>query len=865
MVKVGTNVNKPHLLALGALVAIGLVMPPMMAAKSLRARQGASREVAKGATSLDSVTMELSPAPRILLKTSGAPSFSSYSPQPDIYVIDLPGAVRADSLTFPTHYPSFINSVTAENATELGTGLTRITVRFAQAVPAHTASVDGGLVVTFDSDSLAPVVADALPARTETVTPATPPPATEVKKAPAVQAPESVVAAAPTVSEPSSMQAAVSESEATTGSTRRATQLRGVTTEGSGPGLRVVLSTNGPAQYSAFKLANPLRLVVDLKGVNNKTRSAAMNLGDPLVKRIRVAQFKGGPEPVTRVVLDLDEAVDYHVTKSADAVRISFGDELASATSSLPEAVVATASTPKALKNPPRSEARPAVAAPVPVKESVFAEVPVIAPAPPTRTTQISNRARKSETMVVRSSADQATPTRRGTKTTTTTTTTPAGTEDVFAGQPGTASSQAPLSGSGIGHTASRTLSGGDKVYTGEPIDLNLKDADIKDVLRTFAQLTGLNIAIDPQVSGTVTVQFEGVPWDQALEIILRQNDLSYILQGNVMRVGRIDRLATEQTQTRKLEEEERLNVATQTVIKKLSYAKANDVQGLLKELSSPKGRVIVDSRTNQLVITEVPQYLQTMLNLIETVDIPTPQVVIEARIIETTKTFLQQLGIDWGFGGRLDPTLGTGTGLVFPNRVGITGGPFNLGVGNPVLKLSLGNVLGTFDLDVLLTAAEAEGLARIVSAPKVTTQDNQSAEIQSGVQIPVQTRINFTTTITYTDATLRLTVTPQITSQDTVIMDISVQKTEPATGISVAGGTGTPLLTRRASTKVMVRDGGTTVIGGIYQSTENNAQTRVPFLHEIPVLGNLFKNRDRSSRHDELLIFITPRIVRNI
>ena len=192
-----------------------------------------------------------------------------------------------------------------------------------------------------------------------------------------------------------------------------------------------------------------------------------------------------------------------------------------------------------------------------------------------------------------------------------------------------------------------------------------------------------------------------------------------------------------------------------------------------------------------------------------------------------------------------------------------VIGGPFDLGVGNPVLDISLGNVLGTFSLDVLLTAAENEGLVKVVSAPRVTTQDNESAEIQSGVQIPVQTRVNFTTTVQYIDATLRLTVTPQVTAEGTVIMEIEVQKVEPALGLTVVGGTNSPLITRRAKTKVMVRDGGTTVIGGIYQATDNDSQSRVPFLHNIPILGNLFKNNDINKRHDSCSI-ITPRIVRN-
>jgi type IV pilus assembly protein PilQ len=263
-------------------------------------------------------------------------------------------------------------------------------------------------------------------------------------------------------------------------------------------------------------------------------------------------------------------------------------------------------------------------------------------------------------------------------------------------------------------------------------------------------------------------------------------------------------------------------------------------------------------------VISEVPLYLQTMQNLIATVDIPNRQVMIEARIVESSRSFSQEWGIDLDFGGTLDPALGTGTGLVFPNRLGFRGGPFNFGgAAAPVLTLNMLDVLGVFDLDITLRAAENAGYVKVISAPRVTTQDNTAAEITSGFQIPYQTRINFTTTVTYLDATLRLQVTPQITEAGTVIMDIALQKNEPATGLSIEGAAGTPLTTRQARTRLMVRDGGTAVIAGIFQTRDNRKQSRVPVLHQIPVIGNLFKTHFLDTSNDELLIFITPRIVR--
>lgn len=359
-------------------------------------------------------------------------------------------------------------------------------------------------------------------------------------------------------------------------------------------------------------------------------------------------------------------------------------------------------------------------------------------------------------------------------------------------------------------------------------------------------------------------MDFVDVPWDQALDIILRQNGLTFVLEGNVMRIGTVDRIAAETAATRRLADEERLNVPLTAISYKLSYAKANDVAGLLRQIASPRAQIIVDARTNQLIISEIPAYLQTMQNLLTTLDIPNRQVVIEARIVESSRTFAQQYGFSYGFEGVLDPALGNGTGLVFPNRVGYVGGPFSFtGGAAPVLGVSLTDVLGTFSLDFALHAAESQGYIRVISAPRVTTENNQPAEIQSGFQIPYQTRVNFTTTVQYLDATLRLSVTPQITEAGTVIMEIAVQKNEPATGLTIEGAAGTPLTTRQARTRLMVRDGGTAVIAGIFQTRDNNAQSRLPFVHQIPILGNLFKSHNVQTSHDELLIFITPRIVR--
>lgn len=819
------------LLAGGSLLVAACSSTPVKATEPKTQSAATAPATASGAPALTGVRSESGETPQIVLAMAGKPGYASYSPQPDVFVVDLQRAVKASDLQIPSDLPAPLASISAEEAMELGIRLTRVTMRFSEPVKVDTTErADGGLAVAFSPRAETSIAAAQ----------------------PMVDEPQ--VESAPIVSETAAVEvepvavAAIEDADLT--GAPAATALRSVSTSGSGSELQIALGADGVVDYKIFKLSNPLRLVVDMPGVHNKVKQPTLDLGDPFVKRVRVATFKSAPAPVTRVVLDMDELVDHRVVRQRDGLKIVFG-----AAADLPLTSTQTAATkPADVNAAPRAEVtRLAETRREPVVET--RREPVVEPrretfvansaadAPPPMVSAIPQETRPPANLVARNVAA----------------------ENVFSDAPQVVNDRpVAVSGGTISPGTSRTLTPGERTYDGDPISLELNDAEIRDVLRTFAQLTGLNIAIDPQVSGRVTVNFQNIPWDQAFEIILKQNGLGFVQEGNVIRVGTLDRLSQEQDQIRTLAERERLNVELETVIKHLSYAKAADVSSLLREMASPRGKIIVDSRTNQLVITEIPTYLRTMLGLIETIDIPTPQVVIEARIVETTKNFSRQLGVQWGFEGALDPALGSGTGLNFPNRVGVTGGPFNFGAGNPVLTLSFGNVLGTFDLDIVLTAAEAEGLARIVSAPKVTTQDNQLAEIQSGVQIPIQTRVNFTTTVTYIDATLRLTVTPQVTAEDTVIMDIQVQKTEPVLGLAVVGGTNSPLTTRRAQTKLMVRDGGTTVIGGIYQATENRAQTRLPIVHQIPVLGNLFKSRTIDSRHDELLIFITPRIVRN-
>ena len=425
------------------------------------------------------------------------------------------------------------------------------------------------------------------------------------------------------------------------------------------------------------------------------------------------------------------------------------------------------------------------------------------------------------------------------------------------------------------------------RTFTGNPVSLDFQGADLRAVLRTFSEISGLNMVIDPSVQGTVDVALRDVPWDQALDIILRANKLGYLVDGTIVRIAPLGVLADEETQKRKLADEQALAGDLRVLTKKLSYAKASDLVLLLtKSALSPRGNVVFDARTNTLIISDLADRLQTSLDLIAVLDRPQPQVEIEARIVQTNKTYARALGIQWGVTGQATPALGNTTNLAFPNSVvinGVTGsqnstltpqtanpggaGSVGTAVNLPAagatsaIGLALGSINGAFNLDAQLSALESSGKVRLLSTPRVSTQNNVEAQIVQGVQIPYQSGGGLIpVTTTFIPAALTLKVTPLITEAGTVMMQILIDNGSPG-ALSVAG---IPSInTQSARTTVMVNDTETTVIGGIYASTENSTTDRTPGLSQIPVLKWLFRRDSVNDTNTELIIFITPRIIK--
>ena len=424
--------------------------------------------------------------------------------------------------------------------------------------------------------------------------------------------------------------------------------------------------------------------------------------------------------------------------------------------------------------------------------------------------------------------------------------------------------------------------------YAGRPVSMSFQDADLRSVLRTFADISGLNIVIDPRIEGRVEVALVDVPWDQALDVILQANRLGYDLDGSVLRVAPLAAFAEERRQRRALAEQRALEGELRVLVRSLSYGRAADLGRLVTQtVLSPRGQVQVDERTNTVIVTDLEGRLETVQDLLETLDRAEPQVEIRARIVQARKSYARELGIRWGVTGRVAPELGNATPLVFPSRGGVTGrvggsqGPrvsraderaqatedagtaVSLGAqaATSALGLALGAVDGSLNLDVVLSAAEQEGHVETLSSPRVTTQNNVQATIVQGDQIPIQTVANNTVTVQFKDAALRLAVTPRITAADTVILQLEIDNDFVNFGESVNGVP--PVVTQRAVTTVQVADGATTVIGGIYQRDRQRRTDGVPGLSRIPWLGRLFRRSARSESTDELMIFLTPRIVR--
>lgn len=826
---------------LAVLACFGIVAAGCASAKTERTAQVAVPETQAEVVSprlLEVTSVELyegAPGTRVKVRATGELIWTSYRNAAGELVVELPNSVLAAGVDSELQGVGVVSRVRVETENGSSRPLTRLVVVAAGETEHSIAADPTGL-----SLELLPVPE---PTATAAVREAAPAP-TPAPEASPVVAPIAYREPADPASQKPPVERAPSLAPA-----RPATRLSGIEVLAQGENTAIQILGDGEISYESFRLEDPPRLVLDLGGVVNAAPRGVWVLDGVVVNRVRVSQFRPHPEAVTRVVLDLASAREPSIEKGSRGLLLRFGPTAAAPPPPQPTLVesVAVAAREEAPLSQPASEE--------PGRTPVEAPQEAVAAAPP------PSPAVASDVQAFGGTPERPREVARAPV--------PVSTFEAADVQPPQGS--APPVASEPQRPAAASVPGQRKEYVGDPISLDLKDADVRDVLRSFAKISGLNIVVQPGVRGTVTVLLEGVPWDQALDQILKINGLAYELDGNIMRIAPIATLEAEARKAQQLAQAQALSVPLRTVVKRLSYSTAQEMSRILQTggrggggILSQRGSVTIDSRTNTLIIKELPNFIDTVIAVIETLDIPEPQVMIEARIAETTKRFSRSLGIRWGFSAIADPAFGNSTGLVFPNNVESTGGVSLLtGGANGFINLALGNVLDTFQLDARLQAAEAEGLINVISAPKIATLNNEVATIQSGLQIPIQTVANNTVSVQFVNATLSLQVTPHVTAEGTVLMDINLQKREPQLAFAVVGATNAPIATKEARTRVIVRDGGTTVIGGIYEVTSDQGQDRVPGLSNVPLLGHLFKNRRRLDENKELLIFITPRVIK--
>ncbi|MGB1699518.1 MAG: type IV pilus secretin PilQ, partial [Nannocystaceae bacterium] len=426
--------------------------------------------------------------------------------------------------------------------------------------------------------------------------------------------------------------------------------------------------------------------------------------------------------------------------------------------------------------------------------------------------------------------------------------------------------------------------------WRGERIDLEIQDAPIKDILLMFSDIGRINIISGDGVAGQVTMRLNSVPWDQALDIILRSLKLGMVQEGNIIRVATLAELEDERAKAIERANAQVRLKPLETRLIPLSYATVAEMSPKVAAVLSSRGSVTPDARTNTLIVMDVLENIAIAEQLVNKLDSQTPQVTIEARIVEARTNWLRELGIQWGFDFTATPGTGNPTGLWFPNSLGVAGGSAALGgqqitsglllpsaqaTPNYVVDLpaaagtgaggavgfSFGSVDGNLNTNLRLSAAEDVGEVRIISAPKISTLDNTTASIEQGVQIPISQVSAQGVNTRYVNATLGLSVTPHVTNEGSVMLEVQVQKNEA--DFVNTGARGDPtILTKSATSQMLVQDGDTAVIGGIFTRNQSVNRKKVPWISEIPIIGWFFKNKREADTRTEVLIFLTPKII---
>ena len=808
--------------ALGALIAASL----MSTNGSLRAADAplvhVSAAVANGGV-------------RVQAEANGPFEYTTYRPSATLYVVDLTGVSAGDPAGARVVASDLVKSYRVLSYSSGAKPVVRVEILLAQGVEPT--------IERSDNRDLTLVVSKIANASLPTSTPA--------KTEPLAPGAAMVPAAARPSEENSSVEA-----------------IRRVSLAQNGNQTEVTISGSGALTYHSQRLRNPERLVLDFAGSRLATpeKHIASNL-DP-VRAIRLAQFS--PE-VSRVVIDLREPAHYAIHGSGSAVTVSFaakseaGASVSPASDSAP--VVSTKSVAPAVTD---TALESAAVMPTSIPAAAILPVSLTQSTSGLAMPAISANREQGPAAITLARNISSSPASRPNANL------PTAKASASVSVPDT--NARPASPQAAPRAAQK--------FSGEPISVNLKDVDLHDFFRLIHEISGLNVVVDPSVKGTLTIVLDDVPWDQALDIVLRNNDLDKQLDGNVLRIATKATLRKEAEENRDLAKAQAEAADVVTTTRVLSYAKATAMATTLKKFLSSRGDIISDDRSNTLIIRDIPSTLPVMDNLIRQLDRKSQQVEIEARVVAANRSFSREIGTQFGFAGAnpsgsniVGGTSQVGTSPVIRNFPPLPAPPIivgsggssassgsiplasNLGAGVATSGIQYSFSSANFALDMIITAAEDRGVGKLLSKPKVITQNNEKATVKQGTKIPVSTIINNTVSVQFVDAVLELDVTPQITADGTIYMDVTVENDQIDAAIPRVQGI--PAIdTQAAETKVTVNDGATVVIGGIIVTQQRTDIQQVPFVGSVPLLGNLFKHTTVSSTSQELLFFLTPRIL---
>ena len=617
----------------------------------------------------------------------------------------------------------------------------------------------------------------------------------------------------------------------------------------------VDIATTKAGGFRVSELDNPRRLVLDFDGARKGLRGTMFPSDSALITGVRVGQFQLDPA-IVRVVADLlgDPRVDVHARSGGVRIELKARGTATARVRPAGKPIVAQISPPVATAPSSTVEAetlgdsepsRTVRALPTPSLAEMALPRPIIAeesPAALKLAPALDPESMRSEHAAEVLSASL----------------TPE--EQVQAG-----GTEAPPE---------------QPKYTGEPISVNLKDVDLKDFFRLIHEISGLNIIIDPNVIGSVTMVLDNVPWDQALDIVLKNNNLGKALEGNVLRIAKVETLTAEQTGAAKLVE---ARIDAQPLVTKflpVNYAKAVTIAGLLKTwigggALSKRGTVLVDERTNTLIVSDIATQIPLITKVVAQLDTKSKQVSIEARVVLATNNFERDIStvLAYQYNNRSATTAtgaatsqtsnGTATGSTSVSPSTITpftpGGIVKSTAASGFGVWAIANQGANYIINAAIALAETTDQAKIISSPYIVTQNNTVGSVIQGVQIPYQTTINNTVSVQFIQASLQMTVTPQVTQDGNIFLIINVNNASPG---ALVLGVGTAINNQLATTQVLVPDGGTVVFGGVKVTNTEAAASYVPGLGKIPVLGRLFKSTKATDNKTDLMFFVTPKVL---